>query len=548
MASFQVLKGANEGQTIPLTKDKVILGRNPDCQIVIPINAVSREHALVAREGLGYFIEDLESRNHTFVNENMVQPGTKVRLKNGDRVRICDFEAAFIDPMADDNDDEEPPSSTTIEAKMNSSVMRLEAHPTDKLTALLEITNNLSMTFKLESLLPKIGDNLFQLFLQADRCFIILAEDVGNGRPLKLQPKLVKTRRPRDEANALYSKTIIRECLQTAEALLLDDAGSQMPTTQSVVEFRIRSVMCTPLTSADGKAFGVIQLDTQDRNKKFTEEDLRLLWAVARQASIALENVKLHETVLEQELTRKDMELARQVQLSFLPTSLPKVSGYEFFAFYEPAHEVGGDYYGFIPLRDDRHAVLLGDVAGKGVPAALMVAKLVADARFCLLTEQDPAMALSKLNEAIYENASKTDRFVTMAAAIVDPRNHTVTLVNAGHPSPLHYRRSTGLPQPCMPRSAAGMALGIMQDRSYSTSSVHLEPGDALVLFSDGVSDSQNIKGQVLTVEGICSAMKLGGPHTAYGLGERVIRTVHQHAIGRPPFDDVTLVCIGRIQ
>src|SRR5206468_4243417 len=140
---------------------------------------------------------------------------------------------------------------------------------------------------------------------------------------------------------------------------------------QSVVDFRIRSVMCVPLCNAEGKAFAVIQLDTQDHSKKFTQEDLKLLWCVANLAGIAMENARMLEETVVRARLKRDLELAHQVQMSFLPRELPRVPGYDFFAMYQSAQEVGGDYYGFIPLPDGRLAAALGDVAGKGVPAAL---------------------------------------------------------------------------------------------------------------------------------------------------------------------------------
>src|SRR5437588_383777 len=186
-----------------------------------------------------------------------------------------------------------------------------------------------------------------------------------------------KRSRPHDEANARFSRSIVKKCLETNAAFLSDDASAdkRLPLSQSVVDFRIRSVMCAPLSGAEGKAFGVIQLDTQDRSKKFTQDDLTLLLGVCNVASISLENARMHEGRLAQERVRRDLELAHRVQLSFLPAKLPEVPGYEFAAQYEPAQEVGGDYYDFIPLTDKKLAVTLGDVAGKGVPAALLMAK-----------------------------------------------------------------------------------------------------------------------------------------------------------------------------
>ena len=284
---------------------------------------------------------------------------------------------------------EEPESSSTVEAMLShSSHMLLETQPAEKLRHLLEISGNLSKTLDLDALMPKIVESLFQLFRQADRCFVIQAEEGSN----RLLPRVVRTRRPHDEANARPSRTIVRKCLETAQAFLSDDASrdDRIQLSQSVVDFRIRSVMCVPLCTAEGKAFGVIQLDTQDRSKKFTQEDLKLLWGVANQAAIALENARLHEEAVTRERFRRDMELATRVQQSFLPSSLPQVPGYEFYAYYEPAQAVGGDYYGFIPLPQGRLAVAVGDVAGKGIAAALLMAKVSSDARFCFLAEANP--------------------------------------------------------------------------------------------------------------------------------------------------------------
>src|SRR5262249_33471678 len=155
---------------------------------------------------------------------------------------------------------------------------------------------------------------------------------------------------------------------------------------QSVVDFRIRSVMCAPLCRADGKAFGVIQLDTQDRSKKFTQEDLKLLCGVANQASISLENARLLDETVRQDKMQRDLQLAKRVQEGSVPRNPPQMEGYEFFGFCEAAREVGGDYYGYIPLPGSRMAVAVGDVAGKGVAASLLMAKLSSDIRASMLS------------------------------------------------------------------------------------------------------------------------------------------------------------------
>ncbi len=550
MPVLQILKGANDGESVSLDGDKCILGRNPDCGVVIPATSVSREHAQILRIQGRYYIEDKQSRNGTYVNNQAISGRTL--LKHNDRIRICDFQAVFIEQQQitppeteEPSEAEEPESSSTVEAMLSqSSHMLLETQPAEKLRHLLEISSNLNKTLDLDALMPKIVESLFQLFRQADRCFVIHAEEGSN----RLLPRVVRTRRPHDEANARPSKTIVRRCLETAQAFLSDDASrdDRIQLSQSVVDFRIRSVMCVPLCTAEGKAFGVIQLDTQDRGKKFTEEDLKLLWGVANQAAIAMENARLHEETVSRERFRRDLELATRVQHSFLPSSLPKVQGYDFYAHYQPAQAVGGDYYGFIPLPQGRLAVAVGDVAGKGVAAALLMAKVSSDARFCFLAEPDPGRAVGKLNDQLYPYTSPMDRFVTLTVAVLDPDRHTVTLASAGHPSPLLGRKGGAALQDVVPKATAGLPLGMTEGCAYDSCQILLQPGDNLILFSDGVTDALDARNNAFSLKGVHRVVQEAGAVSAAALGERIIRAVGQHAVNRDPHDDITLVCLGR--
>jgi serine phosphatase RsbU (regulator of sigma subunit)/pSer/pThr/pTyr-binding forkhead associated (FHA) protein len=556
MSSIHILKGANEGTLVPLDGERFVIGRDPECGIVIPVTSVSRKHAIIVRQHGAFYIEDNQSRNGTAVNDKAITGRTP--LKNNDKIRICDNVFAFLEQPPPDDDADDPDSTSTVEAMLShSSNLLLESQPAEKLRLLLEISGNLSKTLELDALLPKIVDSLFSLFRQADRCFIIQAEEAGERAPAgdrtpagkrRLLPRVVKTRRPQDETNARFSKSIVGRCLDTAQAFLSDDASrdDRIQLSQSVVDFRIRSVMCVPLCDANGKAFGVIQLDTQDRTKKFTQDDLKLLWGVANQAAIALDNARMHAEAVSRERLRRDLELAHRVQLSFLPAKLPQVAGYEFYAHYEPANEVGGDYYGFVPLTDGRLAFAVGDVAGKGVSAALLMAKLSSDSRLSLLTEPDLGRAVAKLNGLLYEFTSPLDRFVTLTAAVLDPARHVVTLVCAGHPSPLLHRRGGGTPADAVPRDVSGRALGFLEDETFETCEVALAPGECLVLFTDGLTDAQDVRQQPFSHDGVLRVVREHGALGARGLGERLIKAVQQHAAGQPPFDDLTLVCLGR--
>jgi phosphoserine phosphatase RsbU/P len=551
MASLNILKGANEGALIPLDGEKFILGRNPDSAVVIPSTSVSREHAQILRIAGKYFIEDKMSRNHTFVNNQIIS--TRTPLKHNDKIRICDFTAVFLDSpigfvtnevTADDLEGDENTDTSTVEALVaQSSHLLLDTQPAEKLRLLLEISGNLSKTLELTTLLPKIADALFGLFRQADRCFLIQTDEAG-----RLLPKVVRTRRPQDESTARPSRTIVRRCLETAQALLSEDAqrDDRVQLSQSVVDFRIRSVICSPLCNAEGKAFGVIQLDTQDRTKKFIQDDLNLLMGVCNQAATAMENARLLEEAVVRAKLKRDLELATQVQLSFLPKELPRVSGYEFFAVYEPAQEIGGDYYGFVPLPDGRLAAAVGDVAGKGVPAALFMAKLSSDARFSLLTESDPGAAVGKLNNLLAEFAQQADRFVTFCLAVLDPVRHVLTFVSAGHQSPLLYQQGKATLTEVVEREVSGPPLGIMEDVPFGQCEITLQPGENLLLYTDGVTDSLNPDNKQFNISGIEAAIQSAGVVTPRVFVERVFNAVHKHAAGRPAFDDITLLSIGR--
>jgi serine phosphatase RsbU (regulator of sigma subunit) len=387
-------------------------------------------------------------------------------------------------------------------------------------------------------------DSLFQLFRQADRGFIILRdEDTG-----QLVPRAVKTRRDRDDTTPRFSRRIIEQCLDTGHALLSKDASidPQFGSSESIAGCRIRSVMCVPLLARDtDRAFGVIQLDTQDRSKKFTPEDLRLLVAVASQAAIALENARLYQDMRQREQVERDMALARQVQLSILPEQVPQLAGYEFFAHYASALEVGGDYYDFIPLPDRRLAVLVGDVAGKGMPAALLMAKLTSDARYCLLADSDPAAALARLNNLLQPSAHQTDRFVTLVVAVLDLERQAVDLVRAGHLSPLLHRRAAGTWANAIPLELAGLPVGVEKGSAYAGHRVPLEPGDCLVFFTDGVIDAADKREVPFGMERVFPVLA-DGPAVPQALGERLVAAVKQYSLGCKQQDDITVVCFGR--
>jgi hypothetical protein len=249
----------------------------------------------------------------------------------------------------------------------------------------MNITKALGTAIALDKVLPRVLECLFDLFRQADRGFVVMETADG-----QLKPLAMKLRKEDDTATFRISRTIVRHVLEKKTAVISTDAANddRFDLSQSIADFRIRSMMCAPLLGADGKSLGIIQLDTLKNQVGFAAEDLDILATVAMQASAAVDRAKMHDVELRQHQIGRDLELANEVQHRLLPSEPPDIAGYSLFDYYRPAEQVGGDYFDYIELPDGRIAILNGDVVGHGIAAALMMAKDSAEARFALATQK----------------------------------------------------------------------------------------------------------------------------------------------------------------
>jgi sigma-B regulation protein RsbU (phosphoserine phosphatase) len=438
MARLRVESGPQLGREYDLSDHDSIIGRNPDCEIILDEGAVSRKHAKITEsaDGKTFWIEDLKSRNGTQVNNLAIYNPTP--LQNGDSIRICDVALSFIDDRSQTSattllrersgrntvliEDEGPEnaSQSTIMTKIDVSSehqrAKLTTTPQAKLQAMMEITQALSKVLTLEDVFPKVLDSLFTIFTQADRGFIVMKTGVD-----ELVPTWSKTRHDSGVEPLRLSRRIFNHVINSKTAILSKDAASdeRFNPSQSVASLQIRSFMCAPLMDGEGEMIGVIQIDTLDATNDFKDDDLEVLATVALQAGIAIDNAQMHQAAVEQTELARDLELATDVQHGFLPMHPPKIEGYDFYDFYQPANHVGGDYYDYVKLPDGRVAIVVADVVGHGVAAALLMAKLSAETRFSLATESDLATAICQLNNAIVQ--LQLDRFVTMVIALLDP-------------------------------------------------------------------------------------------------------------------------------
>jgi sigma-B regulation protein RsbU (phosphoserine phosphatase) len=554
--------GPQAGRRYELRGDKWIIGRHPDCDIVIEVGAVSRNHCQIIREGTTYRLEDLGSRNGTFLNDETDQLEGRRALSPGDIIRVCEVNFTFgsDDPSGKQGldvrmldgaglgaflaDDDGKTTSSTIMSKLEVSSstrgVSVSASPEVKLAAMVEIMQSLGQALALDEVLPQVLKSLFKIFVQADRGFIVLQTPDG-----KLVPRWVRLRREDASDTLRISRTIIRHVMESKEAILSADAASdeRFELSQSIADFRIRSMMCAPLLDGEGRAFGALQIDTVDQRQRFTKEDLELLVSTASQAALAIQQAQLHEDRVRQRELERDMKLATEVQHGFLPEQRPELPGYEFFDYYQPAAQIGGDYFDYIQLPDGRIGIVVADVVGHGVAAALLMVKLSAETRFALISERTPAAAITRLNERICQ--TNMQRFVTMIMVVLHPSEHRATIVNAGHMAPLLRRSSSEVEEPS--EKIAGLPLGVTDALGYEQCDVEIHPGDTLTLFTDGLNESIDLAGAFYTIDRLREQVKKLGAQVNL-LGPAIIEDVRRFLGKAPQNDDMCLVCFGRVK
>ena len=561
MATLKIVQGGEIGKVYDLNGERWVMGRSPECDLVLDVAAVSRRHVILTKETGQYFVQDLGSRNGTYINNQRVDD--RGPLLNGDRMLICDilFEfsdgtplpslsgshpesASLLQPLMTDSEEDMDATSqimaTLDVSKGKGNLWQMSAKPETQLMALVEISNNIGSSLSTKEILPKILDSLFKIFVQADRGFIVMRP-----RPdAPLVPVATKARKQSDEEKMRVSRTIVKQAMEGKKAILSADASTdeRFGMAQSIADFQIRSLICAPMIGSNGESLGVIQIDTSNQMSRFTDQDLQLLAGIANQAAIALDNVRLHQEALSQMALQRDMEVAKQMQRTLLPNRSPKVPGYHFFAFYESAYQVGGDYYDYVTLPDNRLAVVVGDVAGKGVPAALIMAKLSSDVRQWLSIEPDPAKALGKINEA-FSSYGWDDRFVTMVIAVVDPSKNQLTLVNAGHMPPMLRNAEGEVIE--IGGEQAGLPVGVIEDFEFESYERQLVAGDFVTIFTDGFSEAMNSERELYGLERMAQIIA-DKQVNLDALGNHLLEDVRKFAGDFPQSDDMCLVCLGR--
>jgi serine phosphatase RsbU (regulator of sigma subunit) len=446
------------------------------------------------------------------------------------------FKAIMVDDESSDSGGSTIMSKLDVRSSIDGPLLAASAEA--KLAALIEITRSLSNTLSLDKVLPELLDSLFRIFVQADRGFVGMLDEKG-----VLVPRWTKLRREDNDDTIRVSRTIAKQVMSTKEAILSADAASDVrfEMSQSIADFRIRSMMCAPLVDREHNAFGILQIDTLDQKQRFRENDLELLVSTAAQASIAIFNAKRHEDSLKQRGIERDLELAREVQHAFLPQKAPDLPDYAFYSYYQAANSIGGDYFDYIPLPNGNLGVVVADVVGHGVAAAMLMAKLSAEARYCLASEAEPAVAVTMLNHRLCQ--LNLNRFVTFVLVVIDPRTHEAAIVNAGHMAPMYRRADGTVEEPGL--AEASVPLGIVDGVECKQASITLQPSESLTLYTDGLNEAADADGKQYSIERMRERVK-AADGTPEGTGESLVTDVREHITGCPQDDDMCLVVLRR--
>ncbi|MDZ7262629.1 MAG: PP2C family protein-serine/threonine phosphatase, partial [candidate division KSB1 bacterium] len=308
-----------------------------------------------------------------------------------------------------------------------------------------------------------------------------------------------------------------------------------------ITGFTTRSILAVPL-KVKNKVIGVAEVINPLYGDSFTEDDLELFSTFGRQVALAIENARMHRQMLDKQKLEQQLESAFSIQQSFMPQTFPRCSQGRFtvWARYLPATSVGGDFYDFIEFEDDQLGVVIGDVSGKGIPAALYMARLVSDFRFHSQLERDPARTLKAINELLVAR-SRRGMFVTLQYLILEPATGNLKITNAGHLPPVWLHQNGQRVE--LLDDIDGAPLGIKVGLSFHSRELNLSHGDSILLFTDGIIEARNKRGNRFSMKQLLQISR-GNWQDPQRLVDTIIGSVSEFSQGVPQHDDITVVAL----
>lgn len=545
----------------PLGRLRITLGRSARNDLCIPDPFASRVHAEVRREGEEYFLQDLGSANGTLYNGGTVEGA--VPLTAGGRIQIGETEIVFDDgsyhssmgaTMITDNSSTSLPEATIALASGDRTTSGLleaieGARSKPEISAarvaregdLLALISKVGITLLASSTLDETLEQIVSLVFEAvpaDRCLLMMRDE-------QQQDMRVAVARLRDRVGEVgeirVSRNVMDEVVMRGNSVLTSDAQHDPRFASGTMVLQgIRSVLAVPLGVAD-KVFGIIYADSPMAEGRFTEDHLKVLTTLASVAAIRVENARLVEARLQQERLERELQLASEIQQRFQPAAPPQVPGYELQGISFPCYEIGGDYYDFINREDGRLVIALGDVSGKGTAAALLMSSLHAAIHAQTGSHETLVETISAVNNYLADNIPP-NRFVTLFFAELDPESGAVSFLNAGHNPPLIVHAAGTVEQ----LASGGLPLGIRANADYREGRTHLQPGDVLVIYSDGVTEAASPNGEEFGATRLYEVVARNVDASAAGIRDRIESALTKFSQGTQAADDITLVIVKR--
>ena len=367
----------------------------------------------------------------------------------------------------------------------------------------------------------------------ADRCSLWLIDTKTNELWTKVAHGIEQIRIP-------VGKGIVGACVEDDRVLVINDINDDPRLHKQVDQksgYQTKRLLCVPLR-VEGRVIGALQL--LNKPTPFTESDAGLLGLLAHFAANAIEGERLRQEALGAKLMKHELSLAHDVQMRLLPENPKQIPGLECVGFCRPARSIGGDYYDLLPLHDGSFAVTLGDVSGKGIPAAVMMASIQTLLRSLLQRDSSRLdEMMSGLNETLY-STSTAERYSTLFCGVISPDRRKLTYVNAGQVQPLVLHADGTLER----FTESGMPVGLLPVASYEQSSVALRPGDLLVVVSDGMVEACNAAGDFWEEEEVDRVVMSHKGERLHLLTEELCHAVDCFADGAQQYDDMTIVAV----
>ncbi len=539
--NIQLLDGSR--QTLRLTGQRVCLGRAADNDLAYPDDPVlSRRHMVVDFDGSDYFVEDLRSKNGTTLNGVKLEERRKLQL--GDRVVAGRATLVYDDAAAAEHTVVFVPEDDTIQGTVSTDLKQalgpdgagLQAalgSPVfggmSRMQALLDAGRELDG----HRPLPELFETILELAVSSVGARRGVVMTLENG---ELTPRTARG------DNFRMSSSVRDQVMRERRSLLIGDTSTDdaLRGSMTILQQGVKSLIAVPLQTADA-VIGLLYVDSPDLFRPFTADDLTLLTVMANIAAVRIESSLLAEERKANEKMAEDLRRAAEIQRTLLPHVAPLVHGLDIHGYSMPCRSVGGDYYDFIRMPGGKLGVIVGDVAGKGMPAALMMSSL--QARVQMLAEEGGGVAalVSRLNRGVAANCPG-NRFITFFMAIVTPETGNLEYCNAGHNPPWLVRAAGNVEA----LETGGPVLGILPQAPFLAGSATLEPGDALLLFSDGAPEARSADDEEFGDDRLLQELQ-----TRAGSGAREIVQGMTEALERfmgtaAAVDDVTLVAVKR--